>query len=237
VMHLDVQPGHIHAKVAGSSLYDVAIGIQPLAADLWTKLCKACAGQIGSLIELLSGKFSDHVMSVMINRESGLFPSPKEIKLSCSCPDSATMCKHVAAVLYGVGSRLDSQPELLFLLRSVDPGQLVADAMETDLASAPSDATTLDATTLSDVFGIALEPAPPPPPAPKPAARKPARKAAAKKPAAKKAVAKKAVAKKSTAKRGVAKKAIASKPTPKTAGPRRAAKSSALKPKKRQRPG
>jgi uncharacterized Zn finger protein len=31
------------------------------------------------------------------------------------------MCKHVAAVLYGIGARIDERPELLFLLRSVVP--------------------------------------------------------------------------------------------------------------------
>ena len=53
-------------------------------------------------------------------RDKGLFPSPKDIKLSCSCPDWADMCKHVAAVLYGVGARLDASPELLFTLRGLD---------------------------------------------------------------------------------------------------------------------
>jgi uncharacterized Zn finger protein len=58
----------------------------------------------------------------------GLFPAPKEIKLSCSCPDWADMCKHVAAVLYGVGARLDEKPALLFQLRGVDENQLLANA-------------------------------------------------------------------------------------------------------------
>jgi len=58
----------------------------------------------------------------------GLFPSPAEIKLSCSCPDWADMCKHVASALYGVGARLDQKPQLLFVLRGVDENELIAGA-------------------------------------------------------------------------------------------------------------
>jgi uncharacterized Zn finger protein len=36
------------------------------------------------------------------------------------------MCKHVAAVLYGIGARLDKQPELLFRLRELDEKELIA---------------------------------------------------------------------------------------------------------------
>ena len=85
-----------------------------------------CSGQVTSLVELLLGKLSRGVMEIVTDVNRGIFPSPKEISLSCSCPDSATMCKHVAAAMYGVGARLDDQPELLFLLRGVEPAQLIA---------------------------------------------------------------------------------------------------------------
>lgn len=169
VLHLEIKPGAIEAKVAGSSLYTIKIEIAPAAPDKWKKLCKECAGQIGSLLELLSGKLSERVMGVMTRKESGLFPSPKEIKLDCSCPDWATMCKHVAAVLYGVGARLDAQPELLFLLRSVDHADLVSQAVEADITSGAgaADAATLAAGDLQDVFGIEIDSS-----AQKPAAKK-----------------------------------------------------------------
>lgn len=163
VLHLEIKPGAIAAQVAGSSLYTVNVQIQPAAPAQWKKLCKECAGQIGSLLELLSGKLSERVMGVMTRKESGLFPSPKEIKLDCSCPDWATMCKHVAAVLYGVGARLDQQPDLLFTLRSVDHNQLVSQAVEADItAGADATAPAIAAAELADVFGIEIAAAEPP---------------------------------------------------------------------------
>jgi uncharacterized Zn finger protein len=175
VVHLDIRAGEIEALVSGSSLYQVHIRIAAAAKAKWQTLCRDCAGGIGSLVELLQGRFSDQVMSVITRRETGLFPAPKEITLKCSCPDWATMCKHVAAVLYGVGARLDQSPELLFLLRSVNQEELITQAAAaTDLsAKAATTGVELAEGELSDVFGIELDtetiPQPKTAPTPKPA--------------------------------------------------------------------
>ena len=94
----------------------------------WKSICTDCAGAIDSLVELLQGRFSKGVMERICQQKTGLFPAPAEIQFSCSCPDWASMCKHVAAVLYGIGARLDEQPELLFTLRKVDEKDLIAKA-------------------------------------------------------------------------------------------------------------
>ena len=127
VCHLSVASGAISAKVQGSSLYSVEIRITKLPQQKWLAIKSRCAGKIGSLLDLLQGKLSSGVMEVVTDRENGLFPKPAEITLECSCPDWATMCKHVAAVLYGVGARLDEQPELLFVLRGVDHEELIGE--------------------------------------------------------------------------------------------------------------
>ncbi len=159
VVHLDIQPGEITAMVSGSELYNVNIRISPAASAKWKALCRSCAGGIGSLVELLQGRFSDHVMRIITERETGLFPSPKEIKMSCSCPDWASMCKHIAAVLYGVGARLDESPELLFLLRSVNHEELIQQAAAaTDLAAkATTGEPGLSESEIGAVFGIELD--------------------------------------------------------------------------------
>ena len=187
VCHLAIQPGRIDAIVSGSELYDVTIRIDKLKAVVWKSVKSRCSGQIGSMLELLQGKLSQQVMGVVTDRDRGLFPKPGEIKLDCSCPDWATMCKHVASVLYGVGSRLDDRPESLFLLRGVDTAELIATEMALPGDSATDDALADDA--LAGIFGIDLDTdidtdissGDAPPPAPKAPAkpRKQARRRAA----------------------------------------------------------
>ncbi|MSU48352.1 MAG: hypothetical protein EXS37_04540 [Opitutus sp.] len=163
VIDLQIAPGKITAMIMGSSLYHGTIAIAPLKPALWKAIKAECAGKIDSLVGLLQGRLSDAVMRVITDREKGLFPQPSEIKLECSCPDWASLCKHLAAVLYGVGARLDAQPELLFVLRGVDHLELISAAADAPAlaagAAAGDGASGLDTTQLADVFGIEIEPA------------------------------------------------------------------------------
>ncbi len=157
VVDLKMSKGNIVARVSGSSLYTVKIDVKPLSPDKWKTITCECAGGIDSLVELLSGKLSSAVMEIITRKESGLFPTPKEISMKCSCPDSATMCKHVAATLYGIGARLDHEPNLLFLLRNVDQGELIKQAGTGIRMTQPSSATkALNEADLSGIFGIDL---------------------------------------------------------------------------------
>lgn len=157
VLHLGVGPGRIDALVQGSELYEVSVGVAALARPRWKSLVGACAGQIDSLVGLLQGRLSDGVMQVVTDRDRGLFPSPSQIKLGCSCPDWATMCKHVAAVLYGIGARLDERPELLFTLREVNHLELLSAGASAPRATRRADARTLAASDLGSVFGIDID--------------------------------------------------------------------------------
>jgi uncharacterized Zn finger protein len=97
-------------------------------------------------------------MDRVCREDDGLFPTPKEIKLSCSCPDWADMCKHVAAVLYGVGARLDEKPALLFALRGVDQNQLLGNAgQELSLKkTVPATTKVLDDGDVAALFGLEM---------------------------------------------------------------------------------
>jgi uncharacterized Zn finger protein len=100
------------------------------------------------------------VMKRLTDQKTGLFPSPREIRMACSCPDYSSCCKHLAAVMYGIGSRLDSQPELLFLLRGVDHQELVSQAiadgnLDRELVSGGDGG--LDSQDLGAIFGIELD--------------------------------------------------------------------------------
>ena len=158
VCHLEIQKGKVVAKVSGSEIYDVEITIKTLNNTTWAQIKSACAGQVGSLLELLRGKLSDHVMKIVTDADKGLFPQSNEFNFECSCPDWADMCKHVAAVLYGVGARLDAQPELLFVLRGVEHTELAGaeSASAVVSKSRKADKRTLDESQIADVFGIEL---------------------------------------------------------------------------------
>ncbi len=157
VCHLEIQGGGIKAIVSGSVLYNVSITISPLAKKKWDALKNSCTGRIGSLIDLLRGRLDRGVMEVVADRKEGLFPLPGEMKFACDCPDWADMCKHVAAVLYGVGARLDHSPEMLFILRGVNHEELVdVSAAITGAANAGTSRRRIAVTGLADVFGVEM---------------------------------------------------------------------------------
>ncbi len=164
VVDLQIGPGDVAATVSGSELYTVAVKVSAVPAPRWSAICRDCAGAVASLVELLQGRFSKGVMERLCRQKTGLFPAPAELEFSCSCPDWASMCKHVAAVLYGVGARLDERPELLFTLRRVDQQDLLARAgrglplAKGGLAAGK----VLASDGLSELFGLELEAEAPP---------------------------------------------------------------------------
>jgi len=206
VCHLAISKGKIEAKVSGSKLYSLRIQIKTLPGKKWNAVKRQCSGQIGSLIELLRGSLSDSTMEVVTDRQNGLFPLPNEISLNCNCPDWAVMCKHVAAVLYGVGARLDTNPELLFKLRGVDHEELIDADAEAAVSAATNKGKSkrLNTDDLSDVFGIDLAASDGDNPRKKKARKKAATKRTKKKVAAK-GPAKKAGKRKATKKKLAAK--------------------------------
>ena len=171
VVDLQITPGKVTARVSGSELYDIDIKIKPLSKAHWQAISSQCAGKIASVLELLQGRLSSGVMEIITHREQGLFPKPAEISLDCSCPDGADMCKHVAAALYGVGARLDENPELLFVLRQVDHMELIerAAAGQALAPATPSEKKTIADDDLAEVFGIEMDTVGPSSAAPSPA--------------------------------------------------------------------
>ena len=160
VVDLVITPKKIEAIVAGSEPYAVKIDITALDSKRWKSIRSECSASIDSLLDLLSGKLSDGVMKRLTDQKTGLFPSPREIRMACSCPDYSSCCKHLAAVMYGIGSRLDIQPELLFLLRGVDHQELVSQAIAAgnlDRELSGGQTSGLDSQDLGAIFGIELD--------------------------------------------------------------------------------
>jgi uncharacterized Zn finger protein len=162
VSDLVIEPGKVRAVVGGTEAYTVKITIQTLKQDVWKAIGRDCAQEIDSLFDLLQGRFNEGVMQRLTRAEGGLFPHKNQISMSCTCPDSAGVCKHIAATFYGVAARLDRQPELLFKLRNVDHLELIGQATSAanlDQALDSSAAATLSDSDLGSIFGIDLEPA------------------------------------------------------------------------------
>ena len=162
VVDLHVTTGRIRAIVGGSEVYEIDIKIEKLKASRWKTIQQHCSTRIDSMLDLLAGKLSDGVMGRLTDRKEGLFPSPREISLDCDCPDGARLCKHLAAVLYGVGARLDHSPDLLFLLRGVDQSELVSEAVSKDNLSSAFGGPSSDfaGEDLSAMFGIEIDTSP-----------------------------------------------------------------------------
>ena len=156
VIDLQIEKGLISAYVSGSELYEVNLHVDTIDEEAWNGIKEKCAGSIDSTVALLSGSISDEVMAVVSDPKHGLFPQSNQIRLICNCPDWANMCKHVAAVLYGVGARFDNDPGLLFILRGVSPDELVDSAMD-DIANIQSGSDELAGQNLGDLFGVEMD--------------------------------------------------------------------------------
>lgn len=163
VLDLQIRPGRVSSLVQGSrgNPYKITIEIKPISRSIWKKIRAACEGQVASLQELLEGRFPKDLAELFTAKGSGLFPSPKEIEFKCSCPDWAYMCKHVAATLYGIGTRLDEDPSLFFVLRKLKMEDLITQAVRDESARLLKQAKkktsrVIDDADLGDVFGIEL---------------------------------------------------------------------------------
>ncbi|TKB27001.1 hypothetical protein FCL47_07410 [Desulfopila sp. IMCC35006] len=164
VLDLKIKGGRVTALVQGTRAkpYEVVVNIAPVKKANWDQIRKQCQGELRSLTDLVAGRFPKELGEIFLAEGKGLFPTPGEISFDCSCPDWASMCKHVAATLYGVGARLDEDPLLFFTLRQADTEELVARAVQEktgDLlvrASKKSSRVLGDAD-LSDLFGIDMD--------------------------------------------------------------------------------
>lgn len=164
VLDLKIEQGTIKALVQGSvrKPYEVEITIRPLLPEVWEKIRLAGEGKIDSLQELIEGKFPPGLSELFTAQGSGIFPASKEISFYCSCPDRAVMCKHVAAVLYGIGARLDKDPTLFFTLRAVDIHDLISKAIQSKTQTMLSKSRAksrriLDNADIAAMFGVEVE--------------------------------------------------------------------------------
>ena len=160
VLDLKIEASHILAKVQGSRQrpYQVEIRINPLTEKAVKKIQQQCVSKIKSLEELVAGEFPEELQHIFIGTD-GLFPKPSDITFDCSCPDWACMCKHVAAVMYAVGVRLDENPFYFFKLRGIHVDEFIDAAVEDRIESmlkhaADKSSRIIDKKEVHDLFGV-----------------------------------------------------------------------------------
>ena len=162
VVDLKIGEGVVLAKVQGTrkTPYIVEVHIDPVDEDKMQTLIDQCTKKIENLEQLVNGTFPEELKELFIS-QNGLFPNPREISFSCSCPDWAVLCKHVAAVLYGIGSRFDQDPLLFFELRGIDVNRFIDTTIENRIESMlenvdkPS-SRIIESNDYADLFGLKL---------------------------------------------------------------------------------
>ena len=159
VVDLRIHEGLVTGKVMGTRLYAVTIKIDVLGETRKKDIAEAVGRRIDSVSDLIDGKFPKDFGELFLTQKKGLFPSPSEIHMGCSCPDWADMCKHVAAVLYGVGARLDQDPLLFFKLRGVDVNAFIKASIDEKISSLMKNAgkatkRVIKNADISEIFGV-----------------------------------------------------------------------------------
>lgn len=141
VLRMDIGPGRVEARVQGSrpTPYKVRVEIQPLDTAGWEKVMAAMSQQAGFAARLLAGELPAELEEVFSAAGMNLFPSRAgDIATSCSCPDWANPCKHIAAVYYLLGQEFDRDPFLLLHLRGRTREEIISD-LRSRWADGPGD--------------------------------------------------------------------------------------------------
>jgi len=119
IVNLRVEHTVVHATVWDLRLYEVRAQFAPLPTETWEQFLAVEGHSLPSLVPLLQGKVSDQMLARIVDPNEGLFPSRGDLRYTCTCTDDASLCGHIAAVLYGIGVRFDEEPQLFFQLRGI----------------------------------------------------------------------------------------------------------------------
>ena len=161
VLDLTITGNQAEALVFDQELYEIRIIMEPVDPAQLKQIQTLCAGKINSLLDLIQGNLSEDILQILSDPEKGLFPRYDEIRFICNCLDDSILCKHAAAVLYGIGPVLDQKPDLFFSLRGIDYSMLFSGI---DAEKITDDPQTSDQTAafhdidLEKTFGIELDP-------------------------------------------------------------------------------
>ena len=161
IIDLKIKDNVAKAKIqsSGSGYYNVSVVFKKLRKEDMAKIVARSAQRIDNVDSLLKGDFPEDLKDLFTQEKPGLFPAPDEISFDCDCPDWTSMCKHVAAALYGVGIRIDESPKDFFALRGIDIENFLSGVVEDKVAlmlknvNVKSDRIITDGD-MAEIFGI-----------------------------------------------------------------------------------
>lgn len=123
VESIDIKNNEIRARVAGSrpTPYKVKMTVPLFSATQQSQLLNAIQKKKLLISRLLNRQLPASVLSIAKDFDIQIFPkSWQDIEMSCSCPDWAVPCKHIASVVYKMADQIDQNPFLVFELHGFD---------------------------------------------------------------------------------------------------------------------
>ncbi len=128
IENLSISTGQIFATVQGTAPtpYRVKINFEPILEEGWKIILKELAKKTINLIELLEGFLPEDIITIFDENGYSLFlNASKGLNATCSCPDTAIPCKHIAAVILYIARVLDYNPFLLLELRGKSKSEIL----------------------------------------------------------------------------------------------------------------
>ena len=157
VMSLNIGRGEVNALVQGSrpEPYHVLIQFRQLTDEEWDRVVDAMASQALYAARLLSGEMPEQIEDVFTDVGTSLFPKERgDMRTTCTCPDDANPCKHIAAVHYLLGERFDEDPFLMFVLRGRNQEEIIAALRARRVGPEPEPALDLEQALEPDLQGF-----------------------------------------------------------------------------------
>ena len=111
------------AKVKGNyqSFYNVSVEFKQFSQSEKNTIIKAIYENPTVMSALLNRKLPREVYDLLKSQNVNVFPtSHRDLNTDCNCPDYATICKHIAGLVYMIALEIDKDPFLIFKLRGLD---------------------------------------------------------------------------------------------------------------------
>ena len=142
VVEIDVEPGLVSASVQGTRKkpYQIKLGFETVTDEAKELLLLRFRERASFAAKLLAHEMPEEMEEVFKETGIPLFMRKSAIRrFKCTCPDDATPCKHIIAVLLLLAEVIDDDPFLLLKLRGIDRERMIS-LLTSESAAEGSDA-------------------------------------------------------------------------------------------------